>query len=208
MTQWSGWIGALVGLLVVAVLACGGDTTTPSTPTATTTAKATPTAAATATPTASPPAVPLKVKIVGSDRFVAQVEAALFLLADRAPEAFAWVDGSIATIFLTPFESNIAEDVIEGTVRVAQGRAFLAGHPSSNQVIWLAGELVYKACIINLYQGGGDYYSDFAAVNCLKEQIFALKRLERSRYLAGTVEVYLYGNYSDDLIESVPGPDY
>ena len=74
--------------------------------------------------------------------------------------------------------------------------------------MWLAGALVFEACIINLYRGGGDYYSDTAAVTCLKEQIAALKRLDRSDFLAGSVEDHLYSNYGYDLIESVPDPDY
>ena len=112
------------------------------------------------------------------------------------------------TIFLTPFGSSAAQDVIEGKVRVAQDLAFAPGYAASDQAIWLAGALVFEACVVNLYRGGGDYYSDTAAVTCLKEQIAALKRLDRSDFFAGMIEDHLYSNYGYDLIESVPDPDY
>jgi len=153
-------------------------------------------------------ALDTQIRIVGSDGFVAQVEAALYLLADRAPETFAWVEWSIQDVFLTPFPSGTAQDVIEGKVRVAQDQAFAPGHNPDNQVVWLAGVLVYQACIINLYRGGEDYSSDTAAVTCIKEQIVALKRLDRRYHFARVVEDHLYDTFSHDLIESVPEPEY
>ena len=178
----------LVGLVLAVIVACGGEEDIPS---------------------SSNGATPVtRIRIAGSETFIAQVEAALFLLSERAPETFAWVEGSIRDIFLTPFPAGTAQDVIEGKVRVAQDTAFPPEHDPYNQVVWLAGALVYDACVINLYRGGGDYYSDTAAVTCLKEQIVALQRLDRSEFFADFIEDYLYRTYSHDLIESVPDPDY
>lgn len=178
----------LAGLALAVVVACGGDDDLPF-----------PTSGA-------KPAT--QIRVVGSDDFVAQVEAALYLLAERAHETFTWVDWSIKDIFLTPFPTGTAQDVIEGRVRVAQDHAYAPGHDPYNQVVWLAGVLVFEACIINLYRGGDDYSSDTAAVTCTKEQIFALRRLDRSDYFASAVEDHLYDTFSHDLIESVPDPEY
>ena len=211
MTKWtlrqSGLHLVPVALAAAVLVACGGDSPPPPAPAATSTptaaARSTPTAAATPTPTRD-----TQIKIVGSNSFIAQVEAALYLLGVHAPETLAWVEESVATVFLTPFPSGTAQDVIEGKVRVAQDQAFAPGYAASDQVIWLAGALVFEACVINLYRGGGDYYSDIAAVTCFKEQIAALKRLDRSNFFAGMIEDHLYGTYSHDFIESVPDPDY
>ena len=184
---WRPAVVCLAGLVLALSVACGGEDDIPST---------------------SGETLDTRIRIVGSDTFVAQVKAALFLLSDRAPETFAWVEGSIEDIFLTPFPSGSAPDVIEGKVPVAQGHAFATGYTPFDQVVWLAGALVYEACIINLYRGVGDYYSDTAAVTCIKEQIFALQRLDRRNILAGIVEDHLYGNFPYDLIKSVPDPDY
>ena len=184
---WRPAVVCLVGLVLAETLACGGEDDVPS---------------------PGGETLDTRIRVVGSDTFVAQVKAALYLLSDRAPETFAWVEESIADIFLTPFPSGSAQDVIEGKVRVAQDQAFAPGYNPFDQVVWLAGALVYDACIINLYRGGGDYYSDTAAVTCIKERIFALRRLDRRDFLAGIVEDHLYGNYPHDLIESVPDPDY
>lgn len=191
MACWpGGWRPAVVclaGLVLAVTAACGGEDDIPST---------------------SGEALDTRIRIVGSDGFIAQVEAALYLLSDRAPETFARVEGSIVDIFLTPFPAGTAQDVIEGKVRVAQDTAFPPEHTPYDQVVWLAGALTFEACVINLYRSGGDYSSDTAAVTCLKEQIFALKRLDRSDFFASVVEDHLYGNYPHDLIESVPDPDY
>ena len=184
---WRPALVVLVGLVLAVTLACSGEDDLTSTGGET---------------------LDTRIRIVGSDTFVAQVKAALFLLSDRAPETFAWVEGSIEDIFLTPFPSGTAQDVIEGKVRVAQDHAFAPGYNPFDQVVWLAGALVFEACVINLYRGGGDYSSDTAAVTCTKEQIFALRRLDRRDFLAGIVEDHLYGNFPHDLIDSVPDPDY
>lgn len=202
MTKWtlsqSGLHLVPVALVAAVLVACGGDSPPPPAPAAT----STPTTAATPTPTRD-----TQIEIVGSDSFIAQVEAALYLLGVHAPETLAWVEESVETIFLTPFDAYTAQDVIEGKVRVVQDQAFAPGYAASDQAIWLAGALVFEACVNSLYRGGGDY-SDTATVTCLKEQIFVLKRLDRSNFFAGMIEDHLYSNYGYDLIESVPDPDY
>ncbi|MCY4392034.1 MAG: hypothetical protein OXE43_08270 [Chloroflexi bacterium] len=192
MTKWklrqSGLLLVLVAMAAAVLVACGGDSPAP--------------AAAPSTPPRD-----TQIEIVGSESFVAQVEAALYLLGVHVPETLVWVEGSVETILLTPFGAYTAQDVIEGKVRVVQDQAFAPGYAASDQAIWLAGVLVFEACVNNRYRGGGDY-SDTATVTCLKEQILVLKRLDRSDFFAGMVEDHLYGNYGYDLIESVPDPDY
>ncbi len=178
----------LVGLVLAVTTACGGERDTPST-------------SSSATPVT-------QIKIVGSDSFVAQVEAALFLIADRSPDTFEWVEASVARVLSVHFWSRSGEDILQGIVRVARDSAFPPGYGPSDQVVWLAGELVLEACFINLYRAATDYYSDTASVICLKEQIAILKRLDRSHSFADHVVQYLHDNFNQELIDSVPDPDY
>ena len=138
MTKWtlrqSGLHLVPVALAAAVLVACGGDSPPPPAPAAT----SSPTAAATSTPTAAATPTPTRdtqIKIVGSDSFTAQVEAALYLLGVHAPETLAWVEESVATVFLKPFPSGTAQDVIEGKVRVAQDQAFASGYAASDQVL-------------------------------------------------------------------------
>ena len=219
MSRAFGWPGVLAALLAVVVLGCGGDSPSAATPTTSATitstaATTTPTAAvatvvdATTTPTAgttatsTPRAAPANIRIVGSDAFVAQVEAALFLLADSAPETLAWVHGSVKTVLSVPFPTSSAQDVIDGVVRVAQNQAFVPGYSPSEQVIWLAAELVREACFINLYQAGRDYYSQVAAVTCLEEELAVLERIDERGWFARHVEGLI-----EERTESAGNPD-
>ncbi|MYD29258.1 MAG: hypothetical protein F4X03_10180 [Dehalococcoidia bacterium] len=175
---------------MAALIACGGADPAPSVAPAetqpaatspTTTATATPTTTATATSTASvaAAAISTQIRIVGPDDFVAQVGAALSLLQERAPGTLLWVEERIEAIFSVPFPTRTAQDLIDGVVRVAENQAFVPGFAPSDQVIWLTAELVYDACLIDLYRAGWDYSSDTATVSCLEEQLAILELTDK-----------------------------
>lgn len=179
-----------VSLLMAALVACGGGDPAPFpaptepppvTATPTVAATSTPTATATPPPTASTtsPSVSTQIRIVGPDDFVAQIEAALYLLHVWAPETLVWVEEYVEAIFSVPFPTRTAQDLIDGVARIAENQAFVPGFAPSDQVIWLAAELVYHVCLIDLYRAGWDYSSNTATVSCLEEQLAILELIDK-----------------------------
>lgn len=195
-----------VSLLMAALVACGGGDPAPSaapaetqpgaaSPTATAAVSptpsvvATPTTTATATSAASVAAATIStpIRIVGADNFVAQIEAALSLLQERAPGTLVWVEEYVEAILSVPFPTGTAQDLIDGVVRVAENQAFVPGFAPSDQVIWLAAELVYDACLIDLYRSARDYYSTTASITCLEEQFAVLQLIDPGHYFSDHV---------------------
>ncbi|MXY35744.1 MAG: hypothetical protein F4052_00645 [Dehalococcoidia bacterium] len=189
MTRLAVGVG-FVSLLMAALVACGGGDPAPpaspaetqpaaTSPTATAAISPTPSVAATSTASVAAATISTPIRIVGPDNFVAQVGAALSLLQERAPGTLLWVEDKIETIFSVPFPTGTAQDVIDGVVRVAENQAFVPGFAPSDQVIWLAAELVYDACLIDLYRAGWDYSSNTATVSCLEEQLAILELTDK-----------------------------
>ncbi|MDE2668430.1 MAG: hypothetical protein OXI51_02120 [Chloroflexota bacterium] len=198
-----------VSLLMAALVACGGGDPAPpafpaetqpaaTSPTATAAISPTASVAATSTPSVAAATVSTPIRIVGPDDFVAQVEAALSLLQERAPGTLLWVEERIEAIFSVPFPTGTAQDLIDGVVRVAENEAFVPGFAPSDQVIWLTAQLVYDACLIDLYRAGWDYSSATATVSCLEEQLAILELIDKRD---------LFGDHVRGLIQDVSESD-
>ena len=171
-------------------------TPTPSsTPTPNPTLTPTPTNTPTPSPTSTLTPIPT-IQIVGSERFVTQVEAALSLLGERAPEALVNVKRGINTILSV--EAGSGMDVYSKTFNVGNKTAFAPGFSRPDQIVWLASTIVHDACHSNQYAGGEAFTGKTAEVNCLKRQLEALELIEDGSY---------FKNYVFDLIESADDPD-
>ena len=170
----------------------GATTSPPSTAHATDTAL-TPGAAATPSPVASPTGI----TILGSDAFVSQVEAALQLLSERAPEALASVEDGIATI--RSVSSGSGMDVYSKTYLVGDVTAYAPGFGRRQQVIWLAGTVVHDACHSNLYAKGEVFRGKAAEVTCLERQLEALDLIDDGSF---------FSNYIEELIEGADDPEH
>ncbi len=181
-------------------------TATPSpTMTATATATYTPTptstATATYTPTPSPtdtysPTPPPHPEIIGTERFIAQVQEALQLIAEHDPEAFVRVRDGIITFQSVAAGSGM--DVYSKIYLVGNQTAFAPGYSRSRQVVWLAGTIVHDACHSNLYAAGEEFTGKAAEITCLERQLATLERID---------DTGLFVDYVDSLIKGADDPN-
>lgn len=164
-------------------------TTTPR-PTTIVTVTNTPVAvAATDVPT---PIVDIRLR--GGEEFRARVWAALQLLTQRAPTAFERLENGIDTVY---------EDVSTGvdersrTVGLDALTLFRPGFRASEQIVWLASELVRLACYGNFKLMGEGARAEEVHVACLREQAEVLQLLTDDdsedyfrRFVRGKIDVY------------------
>ena len=134
--------------------------------------------------------------MVGSEEFVAQVQAALDLLVERAPKAFVRVEEGINTILSVQAGSGM--DVYSKTYNVGNQSAFAPGFARSDQVVWLAGTIVHDACHSNLYVAGEDFMGKVAEITCLTRQLEALDFIDDGSY---------FSNYVNELILGADDPN-
>ena len=173
--------------------------TSPPQPTATIapTSTATPAPTATAAPTPEPTAtLTPHLQIIGSERFIAQLQEALQLLAERDPEALVRVKEGII-VFLS-VEAGSGMDVYSKTYKVGSQTAFAPGFSRSDQVVWLAGTIVHDACHSNLYAAGETFAGKAAEISCMERQLATLERMDDSGYFI---------EYVDGLIKGADDPN-
>lgn len=203
--------GVRTGMVViVAMVLCGCGTSSEESSGSTTTEVVTTTTAAVSTTTTTeaptttlPPtttAAPTTtddgtIEIIGDTDFVAHVEAAIALLAERAPEWHAEVLESVDRIQFV--EAGSGMDVFTRTFNVGRQTAYAPGYGVEDQVEWLAGAIVHDACHSEMYIEGRQYSGRDAELECLIEQAESLELHEEGT----TFLVYVNG-----LIEGIDDP--
>lgn len=195
-------LGRLLALAALVVAAsCGGATTTTTPPVTTATTAAPTTTAAPSTTTtlggettttATTLAAP---DLDGDDAFIAHATAALTLLAEDAPDAYAAVLTNIDTIRSVTAGSGM--DVFTKTFLVGEETAYAPGFGADDQVLWLAGTMVHDACHSRLYALGQPYTGRDAELECLQDQLKAMKSLGSAYFEA----------YLQELIDGVDDPE-
>ena len=146
----------------------------------------TPSPIATATP------VPTGPQIVGPERSITQVQVALQLIAERAPQDFVRVQAGITTFRFV--EAGSGMNVYSKTYSVGGKTAFAPGYSTSEQVVWLAGTIVHDACHSHQYAEGNVFTGKDAEAECLMKQRAALDLIDDNT---------LFRDYITELIEGV-----
>ncbi len=116
------------------------------------------------------------IEIQGDTAFVDHTSATLELLRGGAPD---WYDQVVAYI-------TVIESVKEGSGMVVESRTFLAGEQTAyapgweeaDQRVWYAGAIVHDACHSRLYATGEAHTGRDAELECLTNQVEALKLLD------------------------------
>lgn len=151
------------------------STTTPIAPVRSPSAKASP------SPVASAP-----IAIVGSPSFVAQTNAALDLLRQRAPSFYAEVLAQVITISSVSQGSGM--NVANGTYQVGNETAFAPGFKARDQQIWYAGTITHDGHHRFLYQRGLTFDGRDGELVCLAYQRDALALLTPDPYFKTYVQ--------------------
>jgi len=123
-----------------------------------------------------PPAPSLPVpRIEGPPRFVAQIEAALNLLKERAPSWYSFVISRANSIVPSSWLSWAVYR--ERKIKIEERHAF----PPRNyqtQLLFLAGVLVHEACHIHRYEGGlYTWDSNVEEFACIGKQIEVIQQI-------------------------------
>ena len=200
-----GLVGFVFGL---AVGACGGEpsdspasaTTTPESVSVSTAPTTTSSTTTTIPPTTTTSAVAeVSIDIQGDTAFVDHTSATLELLRSGAPDWYAQVVDYIEVI----------TSVKEGSGMMVESRTFLAGeqtayapgYEEADQRVWYASTMVHDACHSRLYATGEAHTGRDAELECLMNQVEALKLLDGVGFLT---------EYVQGLIDGVddPGNDY
>lgn len=124
--------------------------------------------------------------IDGDEAFIAHVEAALGLLRDGVPDAYATVLGDVAVIWQVESFSGMCYDT--GIYRVGLETAFAPGYGQPQQALWLAGTIVHDGChrarfVEGLAPSGRD-----AELACLLLQAEALSGMDGGAGFAAYVQ--------------------
>ena len=135
-------------------------------------------------------------QILGSDRFIRQVESALRLLAERAPQKLIYVQEGIAVIRHVQAGSGI--NVYSKTYSIGEGTAFAEGYAVEQQVVWLAGTIVHDACHSHLYAEGRAFAGKDPEIECMVRQREALALIDTDTS---------FSDYLGELISSADDPD-
>ena len=89
-------------------------------------------------------------------------------------------------------------DVYSKTFLVGHKSAFAPGWPKPDQIVWLASGVVHEACHSHQYSEGRHYRGKFAEVQCMEEQLEALKVIDADSPFI---------DYIEHLIEGADDPE-
>ena len=150
----------------------------------------------TPSPIATAAPVPTGPQIIGPERFITQVQAALQLIAERAPQDFLRVQARITTFRFV--EAGSGMNVYSKTYSVGRKTAFAPGYSTSEQVVWLAGTIVHDACHSHQYAEGNVFIGKDAEAECLMKQRAAVDLIDDDT---------LFRDYITAFIEGVDDPE-
>ena len=144
------------------------------------------------------------VLIEGSEAFVTQVEKALDLLKNRAPEWHTYATSGLDKIREVPLSQGTGVNPDRRIFSLGPNHAFLPGFSSESGIIWLAGVLVHEACHVHRYRAGFVGRTEFEGfreeVVCQQIQIDALEVFDPQRrfnqYLRGLIDDFFSRGYT------------
>ena len=141
------------------------------------------------------------VAIEGSASFTAQIEAALDMLKDRAPQWYDYVISGLDKIKEDPESYCIC--VFVDTRTYVAPPTVVADHPDEVHILNLAGGLAHEACHVHRYEAG---FPDGTDAEIVADERACLQAEIASRQTIDPIDHD--GQWLRDLLENIENPEY